>query len=329
MSELDWAKGPAAPAASDITVQGSEAWRAWRGKGLGSSDAPVLLGWSPWKTLEQLVLEKQGKWKPTFGEAQQRAMDRGKRLEPVIRAWYERTHGKGKLFPDGIFEDKHLRGSFDGICRDAPNEDGSAGRLIEIKAPNRDDHELARAGLVPKKYVPQVQWLLMLSGLLWADYVSYGSDDTYAVVQVKRDVLMQEELRRRAGIVWTVVENNAPCPTAFVMPWIRPAEALGIDLGSVGAAPVEEQAAIEELVMRAVSARKEAAAADARYEAIKEQLKAWLGDRSSADVAGVRIEWQEKKGLVDYAKVPQLQGVDLEPFRKKPTRSFIVREPSP
>ena len=30
----------------------------------------------------------------------------------------------------------------------------------------------------------------------------------------------------------------------------------------------------------------------------------------------------ERKGNVDYSKVPQLQGVDLEPFRKRPITSW-------
>ena len=35
-------------------------WHKWRMGGIGSSDAPVVMGVSPYKTIEQLYLEKTG-----------------------------------------------------------------------------------------------------------------------------------------------------------------------------------------------------------------------------------------------------------------------------
>ncbi len=37
------------------------------------------------------------------------------------------------------------------------------------------------------------------------------------------------------------------------------------------------------------------------------------------------MEWQDRKGAVDYGKIPQLAGLDLEPFRKKGTRAFLFK----
>ena len=40
--------------------QKSEEWLDWRKKGIGSSDAPIIMGVSPWKTPFELWEEKTG-----------------------------------------------------------------------------------------------------------------------------------------------------------------------------------------------------------------------------------------------------------------------------
>ncbi len=348
--QLDWLKTSGAEP-GDINVQGSDAWRSWRGKGLGSSDAPVLLGWSPWKTIEELVKEKRGVWKQEFGFAQQRAMDRGKALEPVIRNWYEKNCAGGNPFPDATAEDPDhafMRASFDGIHRTIMNADFSKGRVLEIKAPNAKDHELARQGFIPEKYEPQVQWLLMIARLQWADYVSYGTDDTYAVVSMRADPLMQAELMSRALWAWDLVQN--PEKTFAAAPWTRPIVRISLDLTAIsaivetmsfpgvlvteaaqaiGEIPTIAEQETEALCAETLEAQAAHVAAEARYEALKERLKKALGDRPKAYCGEAVLEWQEKKGNIDYAKVPELKGVDLELYRKPKTKSFLFTRRDP
>lgn len=213
---FDWAAGskstnPVIQPADPAKVQGSPEWHAFRLSGIGSSDSAVLLGWSPWKTIHELLLEKQGKWSQEFGERQQSAMERGKRLEPTIRAWYERK--TGALFPDdtGVHSTHPiLRASYDGINRAILNEDMSVGRLIEIKTANKLDHaSVMNKQKVPTKYQPQCQWLMLVSGIPTLDYVSYGSDDTYGVVRVTADRVLQNELLERALDFWSLVDSKA------------------------------------------------------------------------------------------------------------------------
>jgi len=51
---------------------------------LGGSDAPVVMGVSPWRTRYQLWLEKIGTHAPEISPERQKLFDRGKRLEPVV-----------------------------------------------------------------------------------------------------------------------------------------------------------------------------------------------------------------------------------------------------
>lgn len=346
MIDLSWGASVSVPAGAldrkDLdppgeNVQGSEAWLKWRGRGIGSSDAAVLLGWSPWKNIQQLLDEKLGLWKPTFGFHQKKAMERGKELEPKIRAWYE--FAVNALFPDAIAthpEHEFMRASFDGINSGIANEDKSVGRIIEIKAPNREDHELARNGMVPNKYVPQCQWLMMVGNIPWCDYVSYGSDGTYAIVQLKADPAIQAELKARAMTFWNHVQTKTP-----IMGWEKyeRSYATALDLSETkpkdepaqqelfeaqAEAAVSEQA-IEALVAEALLCKDEAEQAQARYESKKERLKQILGSEKSKTCGEAVFGWQDRKGSVDYSVIPELIGLDLEQFRKPPTRAFYFK----
>lgn len=211
-------------------VQGSAKWLAWRNKGLGSSDAAVLLGVSPWKTFDELLLEKRGLWKAEFNEYQVSAMERGKRLEPLVRQMVEMT--TGVLFPDESAEDRehpYMRVSFDGV-------NWPLSRLIEIKCGNRKDHVATIGGTIPEKYVPQVQWQMMVGQVSQGHYVSWSgppeaiedfehcksptiksqlvlfflSESYLTITDVATDVAMQTELRRRAIWAWDLIQDPKP-----------------------------------------------------------------------------------------------------------------------
>lgn len=56
----------------------------------------------------------------------------------------------------------------------------------------------------------------------------------------------------------------------------------------------------------------------------KEQLVKIAGGKKS-NVSGILVYEVERRGGVDYKKVPELEGVDLEPFRKKSTKYWAVK----
>lgn len=344
MVDLSWGSATVVAPAGE-NVQGSEAWLKWRGKGLGSSDAAVLLGTSPWKTIQQLLDEKLGLWKPTFGFAQMQAMERGKELEPKIRQWYE--HVVGAPFPDGIATDaehEFMRASFDGSNREVKNPDDTVGRIIEIKAPNAKDHSLASIGEVPEKYMPQCQWLMMVGKIPYCHYVSYGTDEKYHVVDVPADPVMQSELRRRAFILWQHVLTKSPI--VEWEKWERPLSAPlvleSMQLTPAGlvptftqensvskviqeTAPTIDEQEVEALVAQALVAQDEAKAAEAKFEALKEKLKKIAGASAEIRKGEAVFGFNERKGSVDYTIIPELIGLDLEQFRKPAVKVFYFK----
>jgi hypothetical protein len=59
--------------------QSTEEWLSWRRGGIGASDAPVVMGLSPWQKEGELLLLKTGQ---RLERPANDAMQRGKRLEP-------------------------------------------------------------------------------------------------------------------------------------------------------------------------------------------------------------------------------------------------------
>jgi putative phage-type endonuclease len=179
--------------------QGSAAWLAWRRDGVGASDAPVIMGVSPWTDLEELRREKGG---PPEDRPPNWAMRRGTRLEPEARALYVRRtdirvtplcleHGTRRW----------MRASLDGI-----SDDGRV--LLEVKCPGAVDHARARSGRVPDKYVPQLQHLLEVSGAEVCHYWSFREGEGVLVEVAPEPAYIAGLVEREDGFWRLVLEDR-------------------------------------------------------------------------------------------------------------------------
>jgi putative phage-type endonuclease len=147
--------------------QNSPDWLVWRRGGIGGSDAPVIMGVSPYATREQLLHEK------VTGERRQSEyrMRRGQNLEAVARGMYEIE--MARPFPAAcvIHSDCNwLVASLDGL----------ADWALEIKCWAWQKHSTVLAGLVPTEAWPQLQHNLLVTGLDRIDLVSYSQHSRYS-----------------------------------------------------------------------------------------------------------------------------------------------------
>lgn len=188
----------------DEMKQNSTAWYRWRGKGLGASDAPAVMGISPWKTRFQLWAEKCGKLQPTPAHPMAvAAMERGKFLESFAREWYEKK--TGLLMPASNHE--HAQYTFIRASLDGRNV--QARKIIEIKSPGKVDHAKAVKGEVPKKYYAQIQQQLLVTGDPICDYVSFDGKDG-VIIPVHEDKAYQATLLKELIAFWKLVETQTP-----------------------------------------------------------------------------------------------------------------------
>lgn len=145
-------------------IQGSPEWHAHRAQSLNASDAPAMMGCSPYKTRAQLVREMATGVTPEVDPATQRRFDDGHRYEALARPLAEQIIGE-ELFPvvgsvDGP-GGRRLSASFDGLTM---MEDVA----YEHKTLNADLREVMQDGsdgsALPLHYRAQMEQQLAVSG---------------------------------------------------------------------------------------------------------------------------------------------------------------------
>ncbi len=281
--------------------QNTPEWHRWRMQGIGASDAPIVMGDAPFRTPRFL-------WSVKTGLARESAVGpaarRGRALEQAARSAYERHTGI-PMEPLCMVHDRleWMRASLDGL-----SFDGST--ALEIKCPWRDrDLDALRAGRIPTHYHAQVQHQLEVSG---AEELHYWSFDGKAGTLVR--------VRPDREYVARLLDAEA----AF---WLRVLEKLWPDDGGeldLSADPKWRRAA---LLYREARLRLESASFEEHQ--LRGMLKCMATARRTYG-AGVEVLQSSRKGAVDYSAVPELRGVNLEPYRKPPVAVVKINfiEPS-
>jgi putative phage-type endonuclease len=178
-----------------------EAWLKWRTKGIGGTDAVVIAGLSPWRTIQELWEEKVT---GVSNVEENWAMRRGKELEPIARDIYSFQYNisvpaKNVVHPEYAF----VKASLDGF-----NEESKL--IVEIKSPGKKDLEIAKNNMIPDKYYPQVQWQMLAANSPMVDYVTFDGKETIYVKRIFADLRYQRNLLRLAKWFWHKVQNKIP-----------------------------------------------------------------------------------------------------------------------
>jgi len=218
------------------------------------------------------------------------AMARGTALEPVARAAYEREVG-GLMFPCQMVHPEHpwMRANLDGLSPDATT-------LLEVKCPGQADHALALKGEVPLHYMPQLQHYFAVTQATLGHYWSFDGRAGVLVV-VRPDKPYIARLIQAEREFWALVQTNTP-PEMTDRDVISRTDAAFLSLA--------------ETFLAAEAAKVEATA---RWEGAREALIAAAGSLARVRGGGVLVTRFLVKGNVDYKKIPELKGVDLEKYR--------------
>lgn len=157
--------------------QGSRSWLDWRYDGIGASDAPAIMGENPWKSRQQLLVEKRSR----RDVAKNARMAKGTALEPEARRRYESTVGM-RVSPRCIQSTNipWLRASLDGI-----SDDGHI--VVEIKCGEGAYRTTKRLQKVPQYYYGQIQHILSLTDLRELQFFCYWPGKEEICITVKRD----------------------------------------------------------------------------------------------------------------------------------------------
>ncbi|MES3041849.1 MAG: YqaJ viral recombinase family protein [Pseudomonadota bacterium] len=146
-------------------IQGSPEWNAYRAQHFNASDAPSMMGCSPYKTRTELLHERHTGLTADVDASTQRRFDDGHRYEALARPLAAAIIGEA-LFPVTGSEGK-LSASFDGLTMDESIAFEHKSLNDELRglmpAPEMVDHEPCNA-IIPKHYRIQMQQQCMVSG---------------------------------------------------------------------------------------------------------------------------------------------------------------------
>ena len=280
--------------------QGSKEWLQHRKNYIGASDAPIIMGVSPWRTRYQLWEEKLGL---NGGQEETEAMRYGKRKEEEARRAYEDYTGN-LLSTDEkdtlIYHPtkKFMMASLDGITFDRSI-------AVELKNANAEDHALAKKGIVPEKYYPQVQHQFACESFNVLHYFSYREGDR-ALVEVTFDRPYIDRLFEEETRFWDLVLNlEAP------------------ELTDRDYCQLENDSDWKKLASEWSTITRQLADLEKKEKSYREALIA-KANGMNARGCGVSLSKIVRKGAVDYKKIPELIGIDLEPYRKDPSESWRI-----
>jgi putative phage-type endonuclease len=282
--------------------QGSIEWLNWRKSGIGGSDVAAILDISPFKSKMDLWLEKTGQ-KEEQDLSDNFIVQRGHALEPEARELLESM--TGEKFPPCIFQHDHM--SFMKFSCDGFN---GSDKIIEIKANGNKSHQMALNNEVPEYYMLQMQYGLMISNANVCHYVSYNpaSDRPLVTFEVKRDELLMSNIYYQVKEFWTEnIEKKIKPLTKEERQEIKDADF------------VAKIAEYREKIVKYNALSDE-------MEVLENYFKAYLKENklSNANCNSVFFTKIERKGNIDYEKIPELAGVELEKYRKKGSSYYKI-----
>lgn len=280
--------------------QNTTEWLEWRRQGIGASDAPIIMGVSPWKTPYRLWREK------TTGQSDfqgNEATARGHALEALARQSAEKQ--LQRLFrPDCKEHQKYpwMRASLDGISMD--------GEILEIKCPykpNRidSDHQKTKEGKIPEKYYPQLQHQLEVYGAKKGWYFSFDGLEGVAI-PFERDEKFIAELLKKEKAFWECVQELKAPP-----------------LTERDYQVVEDKKALKKS-QKLLDLKNHLEAIQQELEPLEEELKTLYCQESSALIGDLKFTRFVRKGTIDYSSIPELKGVNVEKYRNPSSINFRV-----
>jgi putative phage-type endonuclease len=269
-------------------VQGSPEWLEYRRSMRNASETAAVLGISQWITPYQLWLLKTGRRE----QAVNAAMLNGTALEPEARSAYELE--TGHVMQPLVMQDGDYSASLDGITLQGD-------LIVEIKVPMRGASsslwQAVEASGVPGHYGAQIQHQLMVSGATAAHlWVFDGARGLLRTIE--RDESAMATIRDAWDGFSRFLATDSPPP-------LLPADTV-----------LREDAVWSEAARTYARAKQAALAAEEALERAREALVA-LAVHPREEGAGVAVTRYWKAGSVDYKKVVELRGIDLEVYRGK------------
>ncbi len=278
--------------------QGSEAWLSWRKTVITATDCPAILGSSPWSTAYK-------SWQRKLGlideQPSNEAMERGKRLEPKLRARFIEKHVL-MMRPTVVESTEYdfLGASLDGLS-------GCSKYILEIKTGGNQLYKMAFEGSIPDYYMHQIQHQLLVTRAEKCYYFVGGEDESKDIVlEVYPDPDFEKAYLLQARAFWKCVAFNEPPP-------LQDSDYKDMSNTPSWKGYAEQYRKLSEQIKG--------------LEELKDSYRAELlklcGDQSCIG-GGIKVVKNIMRGRVAYDEIPEIKGIDLDKYRKPTTTTWKI-----
>ena len=288
--------------------QNSKEWLEWRRGGLGASDAPIVMGDSPYLTAYELWQEKTGLVKRE--DTGSFVTDLGHKFEPMIRADLELDLGYS-MDPQCIehHELPWLRASLDGF-----NEENRT--FVEIKYVGKDKLEWVKKNKRPlPAHVAQVQQQFAVTGFSSCLYTCYTL--TPDRKQIDRSVTITVPIDMEY-----ITKKLVPALKDF---WDKVQAQKAPELSDKDVVVVKKKEAVElsELYLKKVSQKKDL---ETEIKDIQKKMIEAIKEKPLGQIGRVKMTKVVRVGSVDYSKIKELKSINLDQYRKASSSSYKMTE---
>lgn len=311
-------------------------WIKARSLGIGSSDAPVILGLSKWKSPLSLYYEKRGlrEERPSDTEF----MEWGLALEPAIIKGYERITARDVAKPSELFptvQDAHHKAHRFTLARDPDlsflvaspdatilpvnandyHHDGStpppppvldAPGILEVKNVDVSKGRLwDDAQEPPVEYLVQLQHQLMVTGLRWGSIAALVGGNRFLWADVARDDELIAMMRTLEIEFWKgVLNEQAPAVDGSDSTKELLARLYPKDTGEEVVLP----AVAREWDRQRIEALVTIKAAEEKKQEAENQLRAAIGDATMGTISdGLKYSWRWQTRKEHFVKASEFR----------------------
>lgn len=272
--------------------QNTPEWLQWRKERIGASDAPIIMGVSPFKSPYELWEEKLG------------LCDIGSAMSEYRREMYQALEDKSRDFYNCLFDHDvapdvithptipWMIASLDGIskCRKY---------AVEIKNPGIEDHEIACNNKVPKKYFPQLQHQMEVCQLESITYQSSYNDQHVFVIVKRDDKYIKKLMEKEREFYYCMMSFKAP------------------ELSDKDFKIVNNENWVND-ARNYLDIKSQISFLEKKANELKENL-ACMYDHPNLKSGSIRFQTIKKIGNIKYSDIPELKNVDLDAYRSDPS----------
>lgn len=284
--------------------QNTPEWLEFRRKKIGASDAPIIMGVSPWKNTHQLYWEKMN---PLKKEERLSHQQRGHDLEPIARKKFEDKFDV-MVFPRVIQHKDYewMIASLDGLSFDQDC-------FVEIKCPNKHDHALAAMGIVPDHYKPQMQHQIACTGLEFGYYFSFDGQNGVTVRVPRDDNYIDQLIEEEKKFYDCLISGNEP----------ENPEAKKYKKNETDEWIIKTEAYKNiENMLKLIGGEKDEL--EKEKNRIKEELVALSGQLNTMG-NGIKLSKIVRKGPIDCLKLCEKEKINIDQYRKEPIEYWNVQ----